>query len=341
VAGNRLGLLLRLPEAWRLEKQPTKSFNIYTDGRHIGRIAWGFDEKDDGWRELCVESMASGDLDIKISIEKSVSSGEYRHFICFAFAENGEMQRITLAVDYRELGEAAISEMKTYAECKAVGSDPQLGIIDIENSNSDRILILGNSFIGTSSIGPILREMIAQSGKETSVVSYSRGYAHVDTYAYDENVMADIEQGLYSAVFICGFHNNEQAEHLAVMKKACDASGTELFIFPAHNEQPVAIQYAYEQVEGVRLLNWKDEIQSFIDSGLDKWYFCINDAHLHSNENAGYIGAHMIYRTIFGEMPTYTESETVSLTFLDLILPGYAQTGMTYITKGAKLNVFR
>ena len=49
----------------------------------------------------------------------------------------------------------------------------------------------------------------------------------------------------------------------------------------------------------------------------------------------------MIYRTIFGEMPTYTESETVSLTFLDLILPGYAQTGMTYITKGAKLNVFR
>jgi hypothetical protein len=330
VVGNRLGLLLRLPEAWRLEKQPTKAFNIYTDGRHIGRIAWGFDEKDDGWRELCVESMASGDLDIKISIEKSVSSGEYRHFICFAFAENGEMQRITLAVDYRELGEAAISEMKTYAECKAVGSDPQLGIIDIENSNSDRILILGNSFIGSSRVGSILQEMMDQNRKNTVVSHVSRGYAHVDTYVYDDLIMDDIRSGMYGAVFICGFYSKDQVQSLAVLKNACDDSGTALFMFPAHNEPSDSIAHARKRVRGVYLLNWKEEVQAFIDNGGNKWDFCIDDQHLHSTPLAGYIGAHMIYRAIHGEIPIKPVNQIVLQSEVDRILGDYPKTGIIY-----------
>ena len=182
--------------------------------------------------------------------------------------------------------------------------------------------------------------MINECGKDSLSFAYSRGYAHVDTYAYDEEVMSSIRNGDYAVVFICGFYDNSQAEHLAVMKEACDASGTALVIFPAHNEQTNSIKYAYEQVEGVYLLNWKDEVQSFIDNGGDKWDFCINDQHLHSTPMAGYIGAQMIYRAIFGEIPNCSLSATISQSEVNRTLGEYVKTGIVYKTKGATLNLF-
>ena len=249
--GSAFGLSLRMPEDWRFEKQSKSIFNIYTNGRHIGEVIFGSDGKDSDWKELSTYSEDSGDVDISVSIEKSVSSGAYRHRICFDFSKNGETQRMALTVDYQELGEAAINKIKTYAQSKKVGSDPQFGIIDIENSNADRVLILGNSFIHSSRVGSILQEMIDRNGKHTVVDHISIGYALVETFAYDELIMDDIRSGMYGAVFICGFYSNDQATHLAVLKEACDASGTALVMFPAHNEQASSVKYAHKRVKGV------------------------------------------------------------------------------------------
>lgn len=338
--GNALGLSLRLPEDWRFEKQSANVFNIYTNGRHIGNIIFGSDGKDSDWMELSSDFEDSGDVDISTGIEKSISSGAYRHLICFTFSENGKTQKITFAVDYQELSETAISRMKTYAQCKMVGSDPQLGIIDIEKSNADRVLILGNSFIYSSRVGSILQEMIDRNGKNTIVDHISVGYAQVETYAYDDLIMDDIRSGMYGAVFICGFYSNDQATHLAVLKEACDASGTALVMFPAHNEQAASVKYAQKRVKGVYLLNWKEEVQSFIDNGGNKWDFCIDDQHLHSTPMAGYVGAHMIYRAIHGEIPTRSVNQFVSQSEVKRILGDYPTTGIIYNVEVSNLYFF-
>lgn len=338
--GNALGLSLRLSEDWRFEKQSENIFNIYTNGRHIGRVIFGSDGKDGDWKELSSYSEPSGDQDIDVSIEKSISSGAYRHRICFSFSENGETQKITFAVDYQELSETAINKIKTYAQCKRVGSDPQFGIVDIEKSNADRVLVLGNSFINTSKVGSILQEMMHRNKKNTIVDHISIGYAQVETFAYDDFIMDDIRSGMYGAVFICGFYSNDQAQHLAVLKKACDDSGTALFMFPAHNEQSASIKYAQKRVKGVYLLNWKEEIQSFIDNGGNKWDFCIDDQHLHSTPLAGYIGAHMIYRAIHGEIPTRSVNQIVSQSEVNRILGDYPTTGIIYDVGASNLYFF-
>ena len=44
------------------------------------------------------------------------------------------------------------------------------------------------------------------------------------------------------------------------------------------------------------------------EKGIDTWDFCIDDQHKHSTPLAGYVGAHMIYRAIFGEIPKKYQS---------------------------------
>ena len=338
--GSEFGLSLRLSEDWAFEKQSKTIYDIYTNGRQVGRVIFDSDGKDDDWKELSEEFVASGDVDIEICIEKSVSSGAYRQRLCFTFLENGEKQKIALEVDYQELSETAIDRIKQYTQYKRVGSDPRLGMIVMEESNYDKVLILGNSFIGTSQVGSILQEMTYRNGKDTLVQHISRGYAHVDTYAYDDIIMDNIKGGMYRAVFICGFYSNDQAEHLSVLKKACDESRTALVMFPAHNEPASSIKYVQKMVKGVYLLNWKEEVQAFIDGGGNKWDFCYDDQHLHSTPLAGYIGAHMIYRAIYGEIPQGSVNQIVLQSEVDRILGNYSETGIIYSVKSDNLYFF-
>ena len=337
--GNIYAISLNLPDDWSFEKRSKTDFEITRDGARIGKVTYGERGESDRFESLSTKSYVSGSITMEANIEKDNITNKYRHRLVFDCEKNGKSETVTLTVDYAELSEAALTRLKLYLRYKSIGNDPGFGSIETKN-NGENVLILGNSFIGTSQVGSILQEMMDKCGKNTFVAHYTRGYAHVDTYAYDELIMEHIRSGIYSAVFICGFHNNDQAEHLAVMKAACDASKTTLVIFPAHNEQPVSIKYAKENVEGVYLLHWKDEIQSFIDMGGDKWDFCINDAHYHSTPLAGYIGAHMIYRSLYGEIPNCSLTDTISQEYVDSILGEYSKTGVSYKFKNADLNFF-
>lgn len=331
---------LELPDDWSFEKDSDDLFLIIRNGDIIGKITKGEVSSSSGWVAVKNSTVTSSSVTMKSSVEKSTAvEGKYRHRIIISGSDDGKDAAITLTAEYSEISDTTATKLRRSLRYKKVGVMPEIGMVDISDK-ADAVLILGNSFIGSSKVGYILQEMIDKSGRETVVHHMTRGYAHVDTYAYDEAVMDSIRNGDYAAVFINGYHNNEQAVHLAVMKEACDASGTELFMFPAHNEQPVAISYVQKNVEGVHLLHWKDEIQSFIDCGGDKWDFCINDAHLHSTPLAGYIGAHMIYRAIFGELPLCSLTDWIAQEYVDEKLPGYRESGMIYLTKGARLYTF-
>ena len=78
------------------------------------------------------------------------------------------------------------------------------------------------------------------------------------------------------------------------------------------------------------LLDWKAEVDNLISTGINVSNFCIPDAHNHSTPLAGYIGAHMIYRAVFGEIPQTTEFTYVTNEQINL-LGEYSTTGMVVL----------
>ena len=64
-----------------------------------------------------------------------------------------------------------------------------------------------------------------------------------------------------------------------------------------------------------------------IESGVDKWKLCVDDAHKHSTPLAGLVGAHMIYRAIYGEIPSLDGIYSVNINNAKNILGDYLTTG--------------
>ena len=242
---------------------------------------------------------------------------------------------ISLSVDFAEISARTKNQMWSARLSKKIGSDPQIGAL-IGGRAQESILIIGNSFIGSSSIGSILKQMCQVGGKNTEVNSISRGYAHVSTYTNDEYFMEEVRGGAYGIIFVCGFYSNDESAYLSLLEDACNASKTRLVIFPAHNEPRECIDLAAKEHENLYVLDWKSEIDALIDGGVDKWDMCIDDMHLHSTPLAGFVGAHMIYRTVFGELPKRSNYTAISSSEVVQKLGDYCSTGViSYIDDNA------
>ena len=159
----------------------------------------------------------------------------------------------------------------------------------------------------------------------------SRGYATISTYASDTSMLDSIKAKDYGAVFICGCYSNaaEQLNSYETLRTACNTAGIPLILFPAHNESLDTINRIRNKYPDDLFLNWREEINTLISKkGIGVSSFCINDEHNHSTPLAGYVGAHMIYRAIFGAVPKkYTSDVFDSASY-------YATLG-DYVTKPA------
>ena len=248
---------------------------------------------------------------------------------------NADDVAITLTVDYAELSTSAKNKLYKTECLSPMATQPNYGIIS-EDVTSGTVAIIGNSFINSSDIGEILREMCSVNGKSIDVQAYSRGYAHVSTYTSDGQFMNLVRSGAYSIIFVCGFYSEAESASLGQLKAACAVSDTQLVIFPAHNESAVAIKLALAEHPELLHLDWKGELDALIADGVDKWELCINDAHLHSTPLAGYVGAHMIYRAIYGEVPKKNMLSTVQYADIMTNLKDYYKTGMiSYVRSDA------
>ena len=74
-------------------------------------------------------------------------------------------------------------------------------------------------------------------------------------------------------------------------------------------------------------LNWKAEIDALIQTGIDKWEFCRDDEHKHSTALAGYVGAHMIYRALYGTPPFGPMWDAIDQQYAEDMLGSYVETG--------------
>ena len=295
-------LTLEFSNDWDLEKSGT-GYSINRDGEYIGSIFTG-GVPDKEWTVVEDYSKKIGDeLKIEKNIESkgSGSSVKYRYRYEYIFEENGEDRRLSLTVNYEELDVNAADRLYHNPKFSAESNVEEKSLSHLDGGN---ILILGNSFIGSSQVGNILNQMFVINNKTTWANPMSIGYANVGTHIGHTETMTAIKNGDYDAVLICGFYSEGEADNLVVLEAACKESDTTLVIFPAHNEFENPINLAIQKCPDLPVLNWKAELDMLIESGVDKWDLCINDQHLHSTEYAGLIGAHMIYRSIYGEMPT-------------------------------------
>ena len=321
IKDSSAALVMKFYEDWEHRDDGEGGYSLWRDGKQIGRIEAGEGEDRNAWTVISERSTKPAQLQATHYLEKSVIENalHFRHRYCYRYSENGQTKAITLTLAYGEIDEYTQIELLGQITYKERYTDPMYGVLS--NSQDKPILVLGNSFIGTSQIGNIYNEIARVSGKEELMMAVAEGYATVKTYAESEYVINRIENGDWSAVFMCGFYGDMNHE-LGIIKRACEKSGTKLIIFPAHNENSGMVTKAMEAYPDLLCINWKREIEQLIVEGRSKWDFCYDDEHLHSTPLAGYVGAMMIWRAIWGEMPA-VEVEDIPQDYYDSILGSY------------------
>lgn len=303
--GDNSVLELCIPIDWSIESSEAEGYSFLLDGAEVGTLVPREVELDANEEVLKSDSETYNGVRTVWEVISSPADGAYRYFHRFKFTYKlGDVSRVVTAeVNYAELDDFALRKFRFSPSLEQIAKTPMLGTIPLaKNSESKPILILGNSFIGSSQVGTILRDMIDAGRKGYTVRAISVGYATVSKSWSDYE--APMRNGEYSAVFMCGFYGASDVTAFETYRSACAASGTPIVIFPAHNEGSGGSALSkYQSHDGVYCLDWKGEIDALIGTGVNVWDFCVNDTHKHSTPLAGYVGAHMIYRAIFGEMP--------------------------------------
>ncbi len=320
-------LKMNLPSKWEISQHTEDEFVIQREGKQIGWVTCQATADTAEWTPVSIKKNTVLGIEVEAYIEKSGTGKTlaFRQRFHYQYRTNTK-RALTLILDYAEVDEKAKASLMNDIAFHTISANPNLGVLS--DAKKERILILGNSFVGSSHVGEILREMMQKNGKSCTVTAVSRGMATVGTYTGDSYMMDSIESGSYDIVFICGFYSGSEVNHLYKLKNACDASGTKLALFPAHNEDSNVVDTATTVSSDITLINWKKDIELLIVNGVNVWDLCIDDYYLHSTPLAGYVGAHAIYRAMYGTVPTQPLSSSISQSYVNEKLGEYVHTGL-------------
>lgn len=319
-----------MPQDWQLSENSNRTYRISRGMREIGIITpnEGAALTKDGER-VFHQSEAEQNGIVIHSIYRYMTNGEksFRRHIVFRFNDpKGTPRTVSLNVDYAALDERTVNGMLHSITSDANITDPHFNFVNLNTAKAPKILILGNSFVRTSDIGYILRSM---AGDEIDVTDISVGMATVTkyaTYAEHEHIRSDLKNGTYDAVFLCGFYGSGDVTNFKIIQELCQAGGTKLIVFPAHNEGTDLI---LSLSPSTKVLDWQGEINYFINHmGVDYYDMCMNDDHDHSKPLAGYVGAHMIYRAVIGKVPPTRDWYGIDHTYV------LSRLGQQYVSTG-------
>ena len=329
-SNTQIKLQLELPSDWVLKSSDKGKYNILRDGKEIGYIT--------------TDTLPEATEDLEFYSRRDELNG-ITVYGWDNWYKNGDINTFSRTLEYVcDEGENSftVSFYVNYSELNSNGMNNMLNsAITVMRRNifkplsecngSKKILILGNSFIGTSKVGEFLADMLNNSASEYTVTPISIGMAETETFLQNESICTQLKNGDYCYLFLCGLYGGEEnVTALGEIKKICDSSNTGLAIFPAHNESASIISLALDTYPEITYLNWKGEINELIDSGISYDTFCVDDTYHHSKPIAGYVGAHMIYRSLFLKFPPTITSAPLSMAEVKNTLGDYIEN--------AKLN---
>ena len=334
IKDERAGITLSLPYEWDITATSVREYTITRDGISVGKITT---KKDDstGFEAFAYDEQNVGGIDVTRTLEHK--DGTFRYRYTYAYTYNGEERLFTLTCNYDEISDFTMNKLFS-PEKDNFTTDGGFSILEPYKS----ILIIGNSFVSTSEIGDMLKNMLGAGNKTCEVRDISIGHALVSTYTANTELMKDIWYGKYDAVFMCGLYNADQVKEVDTLRRYCKTSGTQLVVFPAHNEARIVIQRVIHTYDDLVLLDWKGELDALINGGVDRWDLCFDDTYDHSNPLAGYVGAHMIYRAMYGEIPPALKGSVHGYPqgVVDAFLGEYPSTGTVRLTERSDVYIF-
>lgn len=341
VGEDATALNMNIPKTWVLTKKSDSEYTIKCSGKNIGSVYLGIMTPENVETVYSDTQNKRNIIDSVYSIDKYENGDEvtFKRRISFTYTnEKNQKQSVTFNIDYAETDDTAFSRIRRIIQTTELKYLPEVGNIDLSEGNGKKsILVLGNSFVGTSRIGETLYDIFPRS---YYIEAISRGYASVKTYIEDDYLMERIENGEFGILFMCGFYSVTDVEAFEKIKAACDVSDTILVIFPAHNESENRIKSVCSKYPDLHFVDWRGEIEKLIFSFVDYNDLCIQDSHKHSTPLAGYIGAHMIYRSIMGEFPSNAVSTAISQKYVEEKLGNYIKTGVISKNKDNPLYCF-
>ena len=335
---NKLYISLSVPKDWEIKDDGL----IYRNDVQIGTIS----------SKKPTQSLASfeetdrqeSNVVFKKSVEKYIFNDvkEFKRIFKASQLSVSGAKNLNITLNYSELDSSATQKLfNSFSYC---GVDRKMPVLSDENNSGKKLLILGNSFLTSSKIADFLSDMLITDGAKYVVESKVISGAEVADFANDSQLIEKIESKVYAYVFQCGFYTDEKSwgtsEKSGPLQKiidACKKSNTNLVVFPAHNESTPVINRALDKYSDIYFINWKNEIDNLINSGIGESSptqlttedFCENDQQKHSTPLAGYVGAHMIYRNIFGKIPpALSTTAPLDMAQIDSKLLSYSSTGI-------------
>ncbi len=327
---NNITFSFNVPSDWEFKDSTGHTYNIIRGGQTIGQVSTSKFASPKETLDKTTKTLSNKNATLSKQISLHSISGKKEYYYSYAF-ENGSLTNdygLYLRVKYVELDSAAATTI--YDSGASLDPFVNYEFPSISSTNgAKKVLILGNSFVNSSRISSFLDSMFSKKGYTAAPVGISM--ASVATFVNETEILGHIRNGDFSYVFQCGYFNSASIlESLEVIKSACDASNTKLVVFPAHNEHTLAIEIAKSRYPDAIFLDWKGEIDGLIKKGVPDEEFCENDDVRHSKALAGYVGAHMIYRNMFGELPPDISGCTLTQAQVDALLGNYSDT----LTKG-------
>ncbi len=329
-------LSLRYPADWTFEDADGAAMTIVRDSFPMGRLEAGVSGADPAWIPVSGRTVVMDGMKTHEWIEQTDTEGSYTYRVRFVYTDREDQAVFCLTMPLTECGTSVRSSLYVGSNVQQAATDPGMGTLS--SLQGQKFLILGNSFIETSEIQPELNTMFINNQKDDELWSHSVGYATAKSLTQSLQSGGFHIGSMYKAVFMCGLYSSADAESIKTAKEICEDYGAQLILLPAHNESRTAILQAAEAYPDIPILDWKAEIDAFIASGQDKWDFCINDSHLHSTPLAGYVGAHMIYRAIYGECPTGFSGSVTEATARP-ILGDYIETGVLQLMDPSQITI--
>lgn len=320
--GSKSALNLDYGKRWTL----TKSNGVYIikdENVEIGRLYPGIAPDLDRWKTVKSEVKKVDTTTTHMYVEKYGSGVtlRFRYRFFFERVVSNQAQNYTLTLDYTKVKGWTAQRILSYSKIENVFTEPNYGMLS--NLKNKRIYFVGNSFIGYSDIPNILREMCQKNGQSLSVSWKWIPNSRITHFTKDEEIMNALRSGKYDALFLCGMYSTDDVADIDAIVKACNASGTQIVLFPAHNENASVVEMMRNKLPSLKIIDWKGEIEALIGEGRSFWSFCFDDGPRHSNSIGGYVGAHMIYRAIFGKNPTAPMSQYVKQSEVNRVLGNY------------------
>lgn len=329
ITQKRHSLTLDLPSDWTFSKNSDGGYDILRDGTKIGNVRYG-EIEDDEWISVKKKTVPTALYGVKYSIEKYLYKIEtFRHSFEYSYTEDLCEMTVTLTVEYEELDEGTVEKLLYDPTLKSLTTETNIGaLLDIPQNRP--VVFIGNSFIGSSQVATIFKEMVKKEGKSLTVTTRSYGGAQLSDFVSNSSLMNEIRSGAFGTIFLCGFYGGYSQTDMQFMVEACQKGNTTVVIFPAHNENSNSIRLAKKYFPDLTCIDWKSEVDALIANGVDPLDMYVEDAHHHSTTLAGYVGAQMAYRAIFGEIPTKQLSDTISTSYVKSKLGDYVERGFVY-----------